>query len=155
MLFFHEAEFCSRFRSIFRSFMKKICRKNCFSTKNALRAFFASRFVFRCSHSLAFTRKTTRIIFLSFFLLRKKGEGFGRFFALRKNPFKRELENEMRFARSLAFARSFAFAFSLYYSHTLLTFVRFRLRFSRELFRAIFVSFHARCALRFFLFPLR
>lgn len=34
------------------------------------------------------------------------GEGFGCFSALRKNPFKREFENEMRFALSLAFARS-------------------------------------------------
>lgn len=36
------------------------------------------------------------------------GEGFGRFFALRENPFKREFENDMR--TSSAFARFRAFA---------------------------------------------
>lgn len=36
------------------------------------------------------------------------GEGFGRFFALRENPFKREFENDMRFARSLTVVRVFA-----------------------------------------------
>ena len=46
------------------------------------------------------------------------GEGFGRFFALRKNPFKREFENDMRAAhiRAFAFARfraSFFFALAI------------------------------------------
>lgn len=36
------------------------------------------------------------------------GEGFGCFFALRKNPFKREFENEMRTSFAVARFRAFA-----------------------------------------------
>ena len=43
------------------------------------------------------------------------GEDFGRFFALRKNPFKREFENDMRFARSFVLSLAFVRVFACYF----------------------------------------
>lgn len=87
---------------------KNFCRKNCFSTKNALRAFFASRFVFRCSLSLAFTRKPTRISFAS---LRFSLKSISMLFRLADNLefFVKKVPQELLFPRNAMRLLDFSF----------------------------------------------